>query len=566
MHEPSNQNNSGLDPSFSTTDSENQELDESLIKRVFQIFAFLALAIVVLTLVLIFYPDDDVGELLASPQASDSDYDDLSVKAQRLQKFPRLSYPTNFRVMPLSPELSSDNGIEQTETMTFSGGLSLVQTTASRPEIVSISHWPEGRLRRWILEDNALKEMRLAIQNGGKLTGWISVAAIDVNADGVEDLLTGGLGVIGCWLRDLETLSLIWQPDSCGLIVDGDSWVSSIEIMDVNQDGRSDVWLNLMTRRESRWLGKPNHLWIFDTDGFVDGTMFLNSEIPSRASYASSLYDLDADGVSELIVANLDAPIEIWRQIPGQPLVESREFFGVESDPSTHGRILTGTIFGNPNLSYFSGTQLKSYSFAQHAKGVPVSNFVLNGQWLARYADHWTWWDYDLDGQQDLLVGRYSCEPDPPNEGCSARVLLRAEPQSGALFHHYSSLKFQDVESFGTTLRWDLDHDGDEDFLVMRSDGELEVHENTSNLGNHWLGLSFGPRWQGARLEVHRSDGEVYREVLQSSNGGGMNQGLWRRFGLSDGRFISRIALTHPLFDKIDRVGAQPLDSWLRFE
>ena len=109
--------------------------------------------------------------------------------------------------------------------------------------------------------------------------------------------------------------TFIWQADACGLIVDGDAWVSSIETLDVNDDGVGDIWLNLMSRRDM--VGSEN-LTLF---GFrltlvtCEGRTSLSRVPLTRASYASSLLDLDRDGVSEIIVSNLDGPIEIWRQI-----------------------------------------------------------------------------------------------------------------------------------------------------------------------------------------------------------------------------------------------------------
>ena len=189
-----------------------------------------------------------------------------------------------------------------------------------------------------------------------------------MNSDGYTDLITGGLGNVGCWLKNPASQTFIWQADACGLIVDGDAWVSSIETLDVNDDGVGDIWLNLMSRRGNGWVGKPNALWLSSNARYVRGADFLKSSPPSHASFASSLLDLDRDGVSEIIVSNLDGPIEIWRQIRGFPLVESREYFGIEPVALPQTAVLAGAIRGRPFLALNAVDGPITYEFVENNK------------------------------------------------------------------------------------------------------------------------------------------------------------------------------------------------------
>ena len=124
------------------------------------------------------------------------------------------------------------------------------------------------------LKSHSGPTMRLPTQ------GWTALATVDVNSDGYTDLITGGLGNVGCWLKNPASQTFIWQADACGLIVDGDAWVSSIETLDVNDDGVGDIWLNLMSRRGNGWVGKPNALWLSSNARYVRGADFLKSSPP----------------------------------------------------------------------------------------------------------------------------------------------------------------------------------------------------------------------------------------------------------------------------------------------
>ena len=173
-----------------------------------------------------------------------------------------------------------------------------------------------------------------------------------------------------------------------------------------------------------------------------------------------------------------------------------------------------------------------------------------------------SWWDYDLDGSRDLLVVGDDCSPNVVTEDCRSRFLLRREKMADGELHVFSTPSFEQASS-GLHLLWDLDEDGDEDFVVMATDGTLQLRTNDTDLGYQWIGLSADERWAGAELVVVRSDGHSHREVLQSSSGGRINQGLWRRFGLKDAHFITRIKLQHPLAGTKELVGAQPLNTWI---
>ena len=338
----------GSDKNEHSEQIELEELDDSVIRRGFQIFSGLAVLLIVAAIVLtrenpIVTHDGKPTEMIGKHRGS------VAVELRRAKKHPRLGDPQGFSVSTLvgGDENTSGNGVRK--TLAFSGGISLTAGRGSAVELVTLSHWPEGRVRRWGIHRQGLTEYVFSAADKESMQGWISVASVDVDGDGLEDVVTGGLGLVGCWLRDGTDGVFVLQNDACGLVVDGDAWVSSVEVLDVNGDGQRDLWLNLMTKRLDGWLGKPNALWLSDGDRFrPGGNSHLRSEPPSRASFASSLVDLDRDGVSEIVVSNLDGPMEVWRQISGQPFVESRDYFGLAPIPQSHGAVLVGELEGDP--------------------------------------------------------------------------------------------------------------------------------------------------------------------------------------------------------------------------
>ena len=544
---------------------EIEELDDAVIRRGFQFFLGLAVLLIVVAIVLmgedpVTTSGSEMTEVIGKTK------DSISVELQRSKKLPRIGEALGLSVSTLGAGGKSKSNKGASQTLAFSGGMSLMAGLGSATEIVTVSHWPEGRVRRWGIDGQGLTEHVFSAGARDLVRGWISVASIDVDGDGLEDIVTGGLGTVGCWLRDRTEGVFIWQNDACGLVVDGDAWVSSIEVLDVNGDDASDLWLNLMTKRLDGWLGKPNALWLSDSDTFRQGGNHLKSVPPSRASYASSLVDLDRDGVSEIVVSNLDGPMEVWRQLSGQPFVESRAFFGVSPVPQSEGAVLVGELDGDPMVAFPTKNGPLAYVFPPEASGLSVDHLFkaldLNDFSLRQVS----WWDYDLDGFKDLLLVGEDCLPEVAEEGCRSRLLFRHEKMTDGVLHAFSTPSFAQERRAGLHLLWDLDEDGDEDFVVMGVDGTLHLRSNTTDLEHQWIGLSVSRRWVGAELLVVTSDGHSHREVLQNSSGRRINQGLWRRFGLKDAHFVNLIRLQHPREGTKEAVGAQPLNTWIHID
>ena len=539
----------------------HHELADQTIGRGFQFLSLSAIIFAAGAITFLLPREEMVTLRSEDPQVSIS-MDGVERQVSQLSKSPRLSFDHGLSVR----SLASVSGVDDTQVdrllARHSGGMVLVRTQNEPTELLTLTAWPGGLLRRWTLDSDGLVEKSLATEEGMPAQAWTALATVDVNSDGYTDLITGGLGGVGCWLKNPASQAFTWQADACGLVVDGDAWVSSIETLDVNDDGVSDIWLNLMSRRGDGWVGKPNALWLSSNGAYVRGADFLKTSPPSHASYSSSLLDLDRDGVSEIIVSNLDGPIEIWRQMRGFPLVESREYFGIEAVALPQTAALTGAIRGRPFLALNAVDGPLTYEFvepniAQKTDAFQGLSVKLNS--IAR----WFWWDHDLDGSPDIVLEHPTCIDGELSRLCGEINLLRnVGKEKLSRFVLHPTPVFPDVPTSHAQFATDVDADGDLDFIVMDFDGGLRLLLNDTPAQYYSLGFSFSDRWAGASMKVSLSDGTEHYEVVQSSNGTRYNHGLWRRFGLREGIFIDRVEIRHPRLGRRDLLGPQPRQGW----
>ena len=548
-------------PLASEDQGTGHELADQTVERGFRLLSLSAVVFVVAALTFLLSRDELVTLRSEGPKVALTK-DAVERQVSQLSKSPRLSADDGLSVRPLASVTDVVDTQVDRHLSRHSGGMALIRIKNELSELLTLTAWPSGRLRRWGMESGGLVEKPLGVDEEMPTQGWTALATVDVNGDGYTDLITGGLGNVGCWLKNPASQTFIWQADACGLIVDGDAWVSSIETLDLNDDGVGDIWLNLMSRRGNGWAGKPNALWLSSNAGYVRGADFFKSSPPSRASYASSLLDLDRDGVSEIIVSNLDGPIEIWRQIRGFPLVESREYFGIEPVALPQTAVLAGAVRGRPFLALNAVDGPLTYEFVETNNPQRIDAFQgLNVQ--LEGVSRWYWWDHDMDGNSDIVLEQPSCVDGTLGRLCGETRLLRDMSNDvRAQFILHPTPVFPEARMYHAQFATDVDADGDLDFIVMNLDGGLHLLRNDLETEHHSLGFSFTNDWAGASMRVSLSDGTEYYEVVQSSNGTRYNRGLWRRVGLGEGIFIDRVEIRHSRLGRRDLLGPQPRQGW----
>lgn len=147
----------------------------------------------------------------------------------------------------------------------------------------------------------------------------MGISQADMNYDGYPDFLVSDFEKVRLFMSDAN---LIWYESaySLGLSVDTEiyrfAW--GVNIFDFENDGDLDLYSgwgpvsNYGTGISSDdTLNQPHTFWLNHNEEFrmMTSTWEINNNAIARGSIVT---DLDHDGLQDLIIKNLDAPVEIW--------------------------------------------------------------------------------------------------------------------------------------------------------------------------------------------------------------------------------------------------------------
>ena len=147
----------------------------------------------------------------------------------------------------------------------------------------------------------------------------------------------------------------------------------------------------------------------------------------------------------------------------------------------------------------------------------------------AQSIEYWSWgtsfWDYDMDGWQDLIVamGPMSVLPNAiphPN-------LLYRNQGDGTFLEVAEAMNLDNELRTRNTLCGDYDNDGDLDLFVMNYGQQCALMRNDIVQGHHYLkvaltGTQSNRNGIGSRLKLTMANGDVqYFETRSGSNLGG---------------------------------------------
>lgn len=238
-------------------------------------------------------------------------------------------------------------------------------------------------------------------------------------------------------------------------------------------------------------------------DGFTDITKEAGVFNPRGKGLGVAVLDFDGDGLFDLAVANDTQPNYLYRNLGGGRFEDAGVLSGIAFAENGAARGAMGIDAsdydgdGMPDLviGNFSNEMVSLY----HNEGVgffidqaPVSEIGRNS--LLTLAFGAFFFDYDLDGRQDILVANGHVENDIA--AVQQRVSYRQAPH---LFRNRGDGGFEEVTTASPDLAQpmvargaafgDIDGDGDPDLAVSQNGGPARLFRNDGGERNGWVGF-----------------------------------------------------------------------------
>ncbi|MDE2880264.1 MAG: CRTAC1 family protein [Acidobacteriota bacterium] len=300
--------------------------------------------------------------------------------------------------------------------------------------------------------------------------------------------------------------------------------------------------------------------------GFTDVTREAGLFNPQGKGLGVAVLDFDDDGLFDLAVANDTQPNYLYRNLGGGRFEDAGVLSGIAFAENGAARGAMGIDAsdydgdGMPDLviGNFSNEMVSLY----HNEGVgffidqaPVSEIGRNS--LLTLAFGAFFFDYDLDGRQDIFVANGHVENDIA--AVQQRVSYRQAPH---LFRNRGDGGFDEVTTASPDLArpmvargaafGDIDGDGDPDLAVSGNGGPARLFRNDGGERNGWVGFRLrggnsNRDGIGAKITLAIEDAGMTRSetrVVKSATGYASQNQLEVVFGLgSRGQAVSAAVL-----------------------
>ena len=348
----------------------------------------------------------------------------------------------------------------------------------------------------------------------------MGVAIADYDADGDQDLYLTVLGpnrllenAGGGVFREAPHAASVADPGfssvATWLDADGDGDLDLFLLNYVEWSIEEDIFCALDGVNKSyctpeSYNGASAVLYRNDgAEGFTDITREAGLFNPRGKGLGVAVLDFDGDGLSDLAVANDTQPNYLYRNLGGGRFEDAGVLSGIAFAENGAARGAMGIDAsdydgdGLPDLviGNFSNEMVSLY----HNEGVgffidqaPVSEIGRNS--LLTLAFGAFFFDYDLDGRQDIFVANGHVENDIA--AVQQRVSYRQAPH---LFRNRGDGGFAEVTSASPDLAramvargaafGDMDGDGDPDLAVSENGGPARLFRNDGGERNGWVGF-----------------------------------------------------------------------------
>lgn len=384
------------------------------------------------------------------------------------------------------------------------------------------------------------------------------VVVADADGDGFPDLFVANDGP-DAFLRNqgngtfAEATVSVFGSGTLG------GWSSSAAFGDLDHDGDLDLYIARYLQYDPShdrfcgdfdrgeraycgpelFAGAPDAVWRNAGKGrFEEATQVLGSAGATGKGLGALVVDLDADGQTEIYVAN-DQTVNLLFQ--GQPSgrFEDVSFLsgaGVnqQGQPEAGMGVAVGDVDGDglpdlavTNFDVETNTLYRNlgdlqFDDASVASGFGQPSFNRLGFGLVLA-------DFDLDGALDAYVANGHVRVKPRREQVThAQPDLVLLGDGGGRFRSAECALAGLPALVGRGLAWaDYDADGDPDLALSNSGGPLQLLRNDTLEANGAKGKNSGKPWLGVRLVGRGANTQAVGAVVRVRDRGGRSQSRW---------------------------------------
>ena len=258
---------------------------------------------------------------------------------------------------------------------------------------------------------------------------------------------------------------------------------------DYDNDGFLDIYIGDWRKCANNTFYKNN-----GNGTFTDVTISANMQtVSSFASYTPMPYDFNNDGWMDLYVSNdIKQPNTLFINNNGTTFSENANAYGLNTAEDDMG--IAVADYNKDGLFDFFITAIdKNFLLTNKGNGTFEDTSVINGVDNSAWAWGTKFADFDLDGDEDLVVANGYII----NNRTAERNIYYENTygEGGNSFSNTNNQGIGEVTVSVEALDFDYDHDGDLDLFITNSNDVSFFYENTinsaaNNSGLKWLQVS----------------------------------------------------------------------------